>query len=150
MNKRAKRPAADAEAFGQSGMMGLLDAARVLQERVDQAFESVGLSAAKYMALEQLSRAGGDMSLSELAECRRCVRSNITQLIDRLETDGLVKRIDDPQDRRAVRAELTKLGVSKFEAGTEAIRRVQSELAAQVPREEQSSFLRALTAFKNI
>lgn len=151
MNKVAKRPTADAtQAFGESGMVGLLEAARALQERVDQALESVGLSGAKYMALDELMRAGGSMSLGALADCRKCVRSNITQLIDRLESDGLVKRSDDPQDRRGVRAQITELGSSKFAAGTDAIRTVQSELAAQVPADDQASFLRALTAFKKL
>ena len=131
-------------------MIGLLEAARALQERVDHALESVGLSGAKYMALEELTRAGGAMSLSALADCRKCVRSNITQLIDRLEADGLVKRSDDPEDRRAVRAQITKVGSAKFDAGTEAIRNVQAELAAQVPRDEQAIFLRALSAFKKL
>jgi MarR family transcriptional regulator for hemolysin len=88
------------------------------------------------------------MSLSALADCRKCVRSNITQLIDRLESDGLVKRGDDPDDRRAVRAQMTRLGAAKFDAGTDAIRKVQAEVAAQVPRAEQASFLRALSAFQ--
>jgi len=151
MNKVAKRPTGAAtESFGESGMVRLLEAARALQERVDEALESVGLSGAKYMALEQLAKAGGAMSLSALADCRKCVRSNITQLIDRLESDGLVERSDDPEDRRGVRAQITKLGSSKFEAGTEAIREVQAEFAAQVPRDEQASFLRALSAFKKL
>lgn len=151
MNKTGRKATADDSAtFGESGMLGLLEAARSLQERVDHALESVGLSGAKYMALDELMRAGGAMSLSALADCRKCVRSNITQLIDRLEADGLVKRSNDPDDRRAVRAQITKVGAAKFEAGTEAIRRVQAELAAQVPRDEQASFLRALSAFKKL
>jgi DNA-binding MarR family transcriptional regulator len=151
MNKTARKPATKAtDTFGESGMLGLLEAARVLHERLDQALESVGLSSPKYMALEELTRAGGAMSLSALADCRKCVRSNITQLIDRLEADGLVKRSDDPQDRRAVHAQITKLGAAKFDAGTEAIRKVQMEVAAQVPRDEQASFLRALSAFKKL
>ena len=47
------------------------------------------------------------ISLSELAEKLTCVRSNVTQLVDRLEADGLAKRADDPADRRAVRAKVT-------------------------------------------
>src|ERR1700761_2308244 len=145
MNKTGRRPSPDAtETFGESGMIGLLEAARALQERVDHALESVGLSGAKYMALEELARAGGARSLSALADCRKCVRSNITQLIDRLESDGLVKRSDDPDDRRGVRAQITKLGASKFDAGTDAIRTVQGELSTQIPRDEQASFLRTL------
>jgi DNA-binding MarR family transcriptional regulator len=34
----------------------------------------------------------------------------MTQLTDRLEADGLVRRVDDPEDRRAVLAEPTAAG----------------------------------------
>jgi DNA-binding MarR family transcriptional regulator len=135
------------EPTGESGMLGLLEAAHALQERVQGALDSVGLSAPKYMTLEQLSRAGGSMSLSALADCRKCVRSNITQLVDRLEADGLVERVDDPADRRAVRAQLTKLGSERFAAGTQAIREVQSELASRLPNDDRANFFRVLAAF---
>jgi len=131
-------------------MLGLLEVARVVQERVEAALASVGLSGPKYMTLEQLERAGGSMSLSALADCRKCVRSNITQLIDRLETDGLVKRLDDPEDRRAVRAAMTPLGSERFAAGTTAIRDVQNELASRVSAHDRENFLRVLSAFRNL
>ena len=51
-----------------------------------------------------------DKTLSELASRMICVRSNITQLMGRLEADGLVQREEDPHDRRCVRATLTPLG----------------------------------------
>ena len=134
---------------GEAGMLGLLEVARVVQERVEAALDSVGLSGPKYMTLEQLVRAGEPMSLSALADCRKCVRSNITQLIDRLEADGLVERVSDPVDRRAVRAAVTALGAERFAAGTEAIRTVQTELASRVSAADRENFLRVLSAFRN-
>jgi len=53
------------------------------------------------------------MSLSDLADNQHCVRSNITQLVDRLEQDGLVRRRHDPADRRGVLAELTPPGCER-------------------------------------
>jgi DNA-binding MarR family transcriptional regulator len=131
-----------------SGMLGLLELARMVQERVDAALESVGLSGPKYMTLEQLVRAGEPVSLSALADCRKCVRSNMTQLIDRLEVDGLVERVADPDDRRAVRARVTKLGERRFAAGTKAIHDVQDELATRVPASDRDHFLRVLSALR--
>src|ERR1043165_3567008 len=98
MNKKAdlELPTkVDSPADENAGMLGLLEVARIVQERVEAALESVGLSGPKYMTLEQLVRAGEPMSLSALADCRKCVRSNITQLVDRLEADGLVVRVDE-------------------------------------------------------
>jgi len=141
---------AELESVGteESGMLGLLEVARIVQERVDRALESVGLSGPKYLTLEQLVRASEPVSLSALADCRKCVRSNMTQLVDRLEADGLVERVADPDDRRAVRARVTKLGERRFAAGTMAIREVQNELASRVSDGDRDHFLKVLSAFR--
>ena len=85
----------------------LIHAAHRVEARLDEALAGVGLSGAKIGALCVLVAEDRPMSLSELAEKLTCVRSNVTQLVDRLEADGLVKRTDDPADRRVVRAEVT-------------------------------------------
>lgn len=101
---------------------------------------NVGLSIAKHSALSQLSEAGRPLTLSELAERLSCVRSNITQLVDRLEADGLVRRVADPDDRRSVRAELTELGAEKQVAGTTEVARIHTDIAERL----QSSDLNVL------
>jgi DNA-binding MarR family transcriptional regulator len=132
----------------EGGMLGLLGAANSLQQRLEAALESVELSIPKYLTLQRLVEAGEPLSLSALAECRKCVRSNITQLIDRLEADGLVKRVDDPADRRAVKATATKLGTERFAAATAAINDVQEELASRIAPEDREPFLRVLRAMR--
>lgn len=142
---------ADADLVPATGgfeMLGLLEVAHALQERVDSALDSLGLSMSKYMTLKQLTGAGGSMSLSALAECRKCVRSNITQLVDRLEADGLVERVDDLEDRRTIRAQVTKLGAERFAAGTAAISDVQADFASHISEEERVNFFRVLSACK--
>jgi DNA-binding MarR family transcriptional regulator len=134
---------------GQGGMLGLLGVAQVLQNRLEAALESVELSVPKYFALQRLVEAGEPVSLSSLAVRQQCVRSNITQLIDRLEADGLVKRVDDPTDRRAVLAMATALGAERFAAATKAIDEVQTDLASRVAPEDRESFLRVLAVIRN-
>jgi DNA-binding MarR family transcriptional regulator len=127
-------------------MFVLLEAARSIQERLERALEGVGLSSAKYQALEALVRAHEPLTLGELAGRLQCVRSNITQLVDRLEADGLVRRVDDPADRRAVRAVVTDLGAERQAAGVAAIGRLQAELAERVDPAERALFHRVLSA----
>jgi DNA-binding MarR family transcriptional regulator len=134
---------------GNGGMLGLLGAAHSLQQKLEVALESVGLSTPKYLTLQRLVEAGEPVSLSALAECRKCVRSNITQLVDRLEFDGLVKRVDNPSDRRAVLATATQLGRDQFAAATVAINRVQEELASRIAEEDRAPFLRVLQAMRS-
>lgn len=141
-------PASDPCAVGDPLVFALLDAASAVQARLDAALDAVGLSLAKYLALRQLAAAGEPLTLGELAARRQCVRSNVTQLVDRLEADGLVRRIDDPVDRRAIRAVLTPLGHEREAAGTEAIGRAQAELAARVPADEREPLRRLLALLR--
>ena len=92
----------------------------------------VGLSMAKHSALTKLEEAVRHETLSELAEMLSCVRSNITQLVDRLESDGFVRRVADPSDRRSVRAELTDLGRSKQSEGLVELAKVQQEISDKI------------------
>lgn len=102
-------------------MFKLLHTAHGLEERLEAAFTEVGLTGARFRALHELASAAEPVSLGELAAHQSCVRSNMTQLIDRLESDGLVQRVADPADRRSVRAEITPLGRERHAAGQAAL-----------------------------
>jgi DNA-binding MarR family transcriptional regulator len=93
-------------------------AGRAFENYIERELATVGLSIAKYGALSMLAHAKDPLALCELAQRVECGPSNVTQLIDRLETEGLVKRVDDPADRRVVRAQLTPAGREQFEIGT--------------------------------
>lgn len=129
-------------------MFALLEAARNVQGKFEAALESVGLSPAKYQALDALVKAGQPLALSELAGWLNCVRSNVTQLADRLESDGLMKRVDDPTDRRAIRAVITSLGAEKHAAGAKVIRELQNAFAGKVSETDGAAFLRVLVALR--
>lgn len=124
----------------------VLRAAHVLQGRLEGALAAVELSAAKFQVLYQLVRAGDSMPLRVLAEGQRCVPSNMTQLVDRLESDGLVRRMADPGDRRIVRAVLTPEGRARAAAGAEAVGRVQSAFSASLAPADRAALERALAA----
>lgn len=110
----------------------LIHAAHRIEARLEQALAGVELSSAKIGALCVLVAEGRPMSLSELAEKLTCVRSNVTQLMDRLEADGLVKRTDDPADRRVVRAEMTALGRKRHAAGSRVVDAVLRDVAREL------------------
>ncbi len=99
----------------------MLHTSSVLESRVEAKLSEIGLSLAKLAALHRLSEAGESLPLGQLAERLSCVKSNVTQLVDRLEADGLVARAADPNDRRSRLAVLTDAGRSAYEKG----RRIQ-------------------------
>jgi DNA-binding MarR family transcriptional regulator len=129
-------------------MAALLEAAHALEARLEEALGRVGLSSPKYAVLSKLAEAGEPLTLSELAARVCCVRSNMTQLVDRLEAEGLVRRVDDPDDRRVVRAALTPLGKEKQADGAREMERIQSRFAATLPKIDRETLERLLSALK--
>ena len=122
----------------------LIHAAHSIEGHFEKALAVVNLSGPKFAALSVLLAQEQPISLSELAEKLTCVRSNVTQLVDRLEADGLAKRTDDPTDRRGVRAEVTKVGRERHAAGLKVVNKVHEELAKQLSAVDQSVLKRAL------
>ncbi len=61
-------------------------------------------------ALGKFGSSGG-MRIADLGRCAGLEPSTMTGVIDRMERDGLVRREDDPEDRRAQNIRLTDEGV---------------------------------------
>ncbi|MEO8634600.1 MAG: MarR family transcriptional regulator [Gemmatimonadales bacterium] len=121
-----------AQADRTSALVPLLEAARVVEERLERALGTIGLSKSKLICLTRLVEAEESLPLSVLAERCSCVRSNVTQLVDRLEDEGLVRRINDPADRRSVRAELTRQGRDAQVQGDKLFRAEEVRVAAEL------------------
>lgn len=113
-------------------------AAHKIDATRDAALREYGLSSTKLDVLKYLVRADTPLSLSQLAERLTCGRSNITQLIDRLEQDQLVQRVPDPQDRRCMRATVTDHGRERYLMGIQAEAEVERALLADLPPEQQA------------
>ncbi len=73
-------------------------------------FRPLGLTAAQFNVINVVGRTEGGLSQRELGDRLVVDRSNVTGLLDRLERAGLVKRTDDPKDRRIYRITLTPAG----------------------------------------
>jgi DNA-binding MarR family transcriptional regulator len=117
--------------------MRILHAGSMVGDRIERSLEPVGLSLAKMGVLRHLAAAGESLPLGQLAERLSCVRSNVTQLVDRLEADGLVRRVPDPGDRRSVLATLTPEGRRSYEAGARAQAAAEAGLLAGLSPEER-------------
>lgn len=111
----------------------VLDAASSLEGRVDARLAAIGLSLPKLAALRALALAGDALALGHLAERLACVKSNVTQLVDRLEADGLVSSAPDPNDRRSRLAAISDAGRRACEEGL------------RIQHDAEKDFFRALT-----
>jgi DNA-binding MarR family transcriptional regulator len=104
----------------------------------------INFSLAKLAALRQLSRAGDALPLGQLAERLACGKSNVTQLVDRLEADGLVKRLPDPGNRRSRLAVLTDKGPEAGGHGDDIRDQAERELFSALSADEALVWRRLL------
>jgi DNA-binding MarR family transcriptional regulator len=111
-----------------SFLITFLRAAQRVEARAEVALTETGLSLAKLGVLNHLVESGEPLTLGELAGRISCVKSNMTQLIDRLEADGLVARVDHPADRRSVHAVITDEGRRRYAAGAKVLAEQEKEL----------------------
>jgi len=72
----------------------------------------------------------------------------MTQLVDRLESEELVRRVDDPKERRIVKASITDAGRERQEAGAERIEQLHQDFAASVKEEDRAALGRLLTVLE--
>src|SRR5712691_6738562 len=110
------------------GMFTLLGAASSVHDFVESKLSTVGLSIPRLAALQRLIDAGDSLPLGQLADRLACVKSNVTQLVDRLEADGLVTRAPDPNDKRSRLAVLTDAGRDVHQDGERIQREVEEQL----------------------
>ena len=125
----------------------LAHAAQEVESRVERALGEVGLSLAKAKLLRHLHHSKEPLPLGALAEKNSCVKSNVTQLMDRMEAEGLVRRVPDPDDRRSVRAQITVEGRRKYEAAARALGAAEGEVLhgfAPAERQQLIEFLERL------
>lgn len=126
----------------------LLGTLHAVETRLESALEPMGLSLAKFKALHTLVTAGESLALRTLAEECACVRSNITQLVDRLEAEKLVVRAGDPSDRRSIRAELTAEGRARYKAGSRALQAVEHDLLGRLSKSQREVFFETLQSLR--
>lgn len=87
----------------------LADTTRLLKTAYDRQLRASGLclSRSQWRVIAYLHRGDGQ-SQTELADLMEMEKAPLGSLIDKLESGGLVRRVPDPEDRRAKRLFLTE------------------------------------------
>ena len=130
------------------GIFTLLRAAGSIEGFVESKLSAVGLSIPKLAALQRLADAGDVLPLGQLAERLACVKSNVTQLVDRLEADGFVARETDPLDKRSRRAVITDAGRKAREEGARVQREAEEELFAPLSADDRERLVEIIGKLK--
>lgn len=92
----------------------LLRAGRAVLARVEPRLAAAGLTPTQFGVLEAILHKG-PLSQRELGRKVLTSPGNMTDLVDKLEGRGLVRRARQPFDRRAVQVELTSAGRALIE-----------------------------------
>jgi DNA-binding MarR family transcriptional regulator len=97
----------------------LLSLVRRTKTALFELAETQGLTPVQMFALYAILH--GEVTMGRVACALHCDASNVTGIIDRLVTQGLVERRESEQDRRAKTLQLTKLGRQKIESVTDRL-----------------------------
>ena len=99
---------------------------------LDRVLAPLGLTQALWLPLVHLERSQGAMRQKDLAQALALDSSSIVRLIDGLQAQGWVARLDDA-DRRVKRIQLTPAGQDKAEAVKKVVAEVRSEVMQDFP-----------------
>jgi DNA-binding MarR family transcriptional regulator len=109
-------------AEGLAAVTSIMRVQQILLKRMTVALDPFPLSFARYEALVVLSLSKtGELPLSALGARLQVHPASVTNVIDRLERDGLVARTQHPTDRRAVLARIRPAGRRLAEKATAAL-----------------------------
>ena len=78
---------------------------------------------------------GNGMTVSQLASIGSLAPHTVTEIINRMEKAGLVKKKKDSIDKRVVRIELTELGKNTYLGGTSHRKVINDVIGALTPEE---------------
>ena len=112
----------DEPARPMAAVTSIMRAQQVLMARLNDLLRPLGLTFPRYEALMLLSfTRTGALPLGKIGERLQVHRTSVTNIVDKLEADGLVRRVPHAEDRRATLAEIT-------DAGRETARRATAAL----------------------
>lgn len=125
---RAERPELDVSTLGIAIRVEML--AKLMRQETAESLAQRGLKTWEYDVLSVLRRQGEpyELPMTELARASLLTSGAMTTRIDRLISQGLVRREPDPEDRRGVRVNLTDKGLAVIDQAIET--RLKSAEAA--------------------
>lgn len=107
--------------------------------------EEHSLSMWGYIVLTALSRAS-IRGQSVLADAIGADKTRIIDVLDELQSRGLIERRPDPEDRRTRELAITARGRRLHTRVQKSIRAMEERLLAEVPADDRAAFLRVLGA----
>lgn len=110
------------ESWAMQAVTSIMRVQQILQAAVDEALRPHGLTFARYEALVLLSFSQrGSLPMRMMGERLQLHPTSITNIVDRLEADKLVRRMRHPSDRRTTVVAITDAGAERLTPATAAV-----------------------------
>ncbi len=135
-----------------STLRALRTAAALLDRELARALDPHGLTAAQYAVLHvmgEVRHPADAMACSELGRRLTGVAPDVTRLLDRLESGGLVARERDLKDRRVVHTRITPEGRAALERARPDVERAEHDLLAALSANDQHTLAHLLAALQS-
>ena len=124
------------DATAMAAVTSIMRVQQIVQSAVDAALKPHGLTFARYEALVLLTFARrGSLPMRVMGERLQLHPTSVTNIVDRLEADGLVRRLPHPTDRRTTLAEITDAGRARRAEATEAVTAIDFGLRGLTDRQ---------------
>ena len=127
----------------------LLTCTQLIEKRVRAGLrEEFATTLPRFDLMAQLERHREGLKMNELSRLLMVTGGNVTAIVDQLEKEGLVERLDHAGDRRAFRIRLTRSGEKSFGEMARAHEQWVVELLSGLTRRERDELLKLLAKLK--
>ncbi|GAA5785577.1 hypothetical protein GCM10007860_14430 [Chitiniphilus shinanonensis] len=140
----AQHPDAPGQAVRASRL--LFRVGHLLEARINAALAPHELDMRSYLALAVLDTDGPSLNPSELGVTLDASRVQITRLLDRLESAGLLRRRHSDRDRRSLDLELTAAGRARYQGARPAVHAAYAACWAALPEARIDALVADLAA----
>lgn len=120
-----------------------------LARKLNETSTGEGLTPTQYSVLG-LIRSRGPLGLAELTDLEGLNPTMLSRIVRKLDEQGLIRRLPDPSDLRAVRVEVTEAGSGVHTRVRDARTSALSDWVERLPETTQTNLLAAVPALEEL
>lgn len=133
----------------QEAFLNIVRTASVLQDSFDQVLKPAGITSAQYNVLRILQGAEPDgLCRNEVRDRMLTRMPDMTRLLDRMETAGLVSRTRDSEDRRVVTTRISTKGSRLLEKLDSAVAGEHERRLSHLTKTQLKTLIELLSAVR--
>ncbi|WP_257448341.1 MarR family winged helix-turn-helix transcriptional regulator [Archangium lipolyticum] len=129
--------------IGNEVVDALIAASHRMRQEANERLSACGLTLARFKVLQLLEKDA--LRMREVSDALGVVPRTLTDTVDGLEAEGLVKREADPDDRRATRLRLTASGLSRVTEAHVLLKEGHKARTSRLSADERAELIRLLT-----